>query len=421
MMQVESVRKMPLILGRLIGVRNFTNLVYWIAARLSGTILNSSNLVESVFVHRSVATGEISFGHSDIDLVIIVRQPEFESADGPELALLYRKVRALRWFNPAIPHMAVQDPLGINEMAESDTYLASLDRRSARLLSGKRFGIPHRPLQQVHALRHFALWQDGHLAAAVRHGDSRNLRKIALNMWNAYAVASGRVQVPFLTRSKAGTDWKSCRDADPIQGNGWSFDRGPAPVFALAKRLHDTLLPPLKPLRESIVRSVKLAPRFHDRLLVVIPEAGSQIPSDTLKPGSFLATPELLHLYLHYVNPFLDWTLPNELRDLGFRCPTQMEFVRAFLFYGHSHTCRNPGFMYGDVTAPSKTLSLLRHSVAFLQNGKVPPPISQPEIEAFAAFRPSIDDYFRKHFARIYFQNRELWEKLKCMQDGGEP
>ncbi|RPI14924.1 MAG: hypothetical protein EHM65_04375, partial [Acidobacteriales bacterium] len=396
-------------------MRRFANSVYRTAARLSGLVLKSADLVDSVFVHRSVATGEISFGRSDIDLVLVVRQPDSESADGPELASLHKKVCALRRFNPALGHMAVQDWRGIKESVESDTYLGSVDRRSALIVSGKPFVLPDVPVRHVHALRRFAFWQDSYLGTAFRRGDKRNLRKIAADMWNSYAVATGRLQVPFLTRREAEAHRHNCQDADLPDGKAWNPERSPALGFLLAKRLHDMLLPPLKPLRETVVRQVTMAPRFRERSLVILPEANSPIPAEALKPGSLLSTPELLHLYLHYVCPFLDWTLPPELRRLGFQHPTPAEFVRACLFYGHSHTTRNPGFMHGDVTAPAKGIALLRHSAPYLRNGEVPPPLPQRQIDAASKHRPSVSGYFRGDFAGIYCQTQELWGELRCL------
>jgi predicted nucleotidyltransferase len=149
-------------------VRRLAIDIYRTVARLSAWVLNSSRIVESVFVHRSVATGEASFGHSDIDLVIVVRQPKSDSADGIQLASLYEKVRWLRKLNPAIKHLAVQDWNGLNESIRSDTYLGSQDRRSAMVMGGKHVVFADIPVQPEHALRHFALWQEGHLAGAIQ-------------------------------------------------------------------------------------------------------------------------------------------------------------------------------------------------------------------------------------------------------------
>jgi predicted nucleotidyltransferase len=48
------------------------------AARLSARMLASSPIVESVLVHRSVATGEVFFGRSDIDMLMVVNEEKAE-------------------------------------------------------------------------------------------------------------------------------------------------------------------------------------------------------------------------------------------------------------------------------------------------------------------------------------------------------
>jgi hypothetical protein len=261
----------------------------------------------------------------------------------------------------------------------------------------------------VDAIRRFAHWHDGYLCPALRHGDSRNLRKIAADAWNTYAVATGRIQVPFLTRAQAEADWKASEGAEPaIHQAGDAPFRG----FQLAKRLHDELLPPLERLREPVAFSLRTAPKFRERGFVVFPDAASSVPPEMLASCSSLCTPELLHLYVHYANPFLDWVLPPQLRRLGFRLPTPDAFLRACRFFGHSHVTRNPGFMHHDTTAPAVSIALLQHSIDYLRDGRTPPPLPLDRLKAIARHRPSCPDYYRKDFDKIYRTSESLWNSL---------
>ncbi len=393
--------------------QGLTNSVYRGVARLTGRVLGASRLVESVFVHRSVAAGEISFGKSDIDLVLVVRQPAPASADGPELASLYENVRRIRRFNPAIGHMAVQDPSGIRKAVEADTYLGSLDRRSSLLLYGKPVHFPEMAVRKEDALRRFAFWQDSFLSTAIRHGDARNLRKIASDMWNAYAVASGMLAIPFTTRSQAESHWSAHENSHSSEEVRSNPERSPFHGFRLAMRLHGELLPALKPMSDPMVFRARMAPRFRERLMVVVPGPDSPVPAEALERGSFLTTPELLHLYVHYVNPFCHWILPRELTELGLQPPTPEEFARACLFYGHSHTTRNPGFMHQDTTAPHTTVALLEHALAHLRIGEIPPPMPPGEVDELHRRRTSVEDYFRRDFGGLYHRTEELWAQLQ--------
>lgn len=396
----------------------FASAVYRGVARLTGQVLGTSEIVESVFAHRSVGSGEVSFGRSDIDLVVVVREPDSEGADGAELASLYEKVCRLRRFNPAVGHMAVQDPRGVKTSVETDTYLGSLDRRGSVLLYGQPAQMPEMPVQPEDALRRFAFPLDGYLTTAVRTGDGRNLRKIAADMWNAYAVATRMLPVPFLTRREAEAHWSATEDTGVLAEAGRDPERGLSGGFRLAKRLHDELLPPLEPLREPVVFQMRMAPRFRERSMVIVPGTGFPVSAGSLKPHSFLSSPELLHLYVHYVNPFFDWILPSELRRLGFSGPTPREFVRACLFYGHSHTTRNPGFMHHHTAAPATIMALLKHSAAHLRNGETPPPMPLAEVDAIQNRRPALLEYYRKDFAQTYRQSEELWLLLKGLDAG---
>ena len=87
---------------------------YRLAAKAVAIALQGHPIVESVYVNRGVGRGEVSFGRSDIDLQLIVRTPDPEYADGPELASLHWRVRVLRKLNPALGHMMVFDPQGLD-------------------------------------------------------------------------------------------------------------------------------------------------------------------------------------------------------------------------------------------------------------------------------------------------------------------
>jgi hypothetical protein len=288
-----------------------------------------------------------------------------------------------------------------------------LDRRGSVLLYGKPVEMPEAIVRQEDALRRFAFPLEGNLTTAVRMRDGRNMRKIAADMWNAYAVATGMLPVPFLTRKQAEAHWSATEDAGFPAEVARDPEHGLFHGFQLAKRLHDELLPPLEPLREPVVFDMRMAPRFRGRSAVIVPGTGFPVPAGSLEPHSFLSTPELLHLYVHYVNPFFDWILPSELRRLGFSGPTPREFVRACLFYGHSHITRNPGFMHPHTAAPATMIALLMHSAAHLRNGETPPPMPFAEVDAIAQRQPSLLEYYRKDFARTYRQSEEVWSLLK--------
>jgi hypothetical protein len=392
------------------------NGVYKLVARVAGGLLGRWKIVESVYVHRSVAVGEVSFGRSDIDLLIVVRSPETESADGAELASLYRGVSVLSRLGPVLGHVQMHDSRGLGRWMRTDTYRGSLDRRSSVLLSGKPATMPCVPVRREDAVRWFAWYPAHFFSTAVRERNRRNLRKIATEMWNAYAVAQGRISEPDLTRKEA-----EARALSDQAGAGLAdvaLDPGRAPdfVFALAKLLHDALLPPLEPLRKPMVFPALSPPRFPERVYVIVPQAGFPAPAEAFAPFSFFCTPELLHLYSHYVNPFTAWYWPPELRRLGFVQPAPREYVRACLFFLEDNMLRFPGFAHKDTWTVGTAVALSRHCVSYLEKGEIPPPMPAEAVLPLMEHAPACSDFYRHEFGKVYWQAAEQRRMLEELE-----
>jgi hypothetical protein len=373
-------------------------------------------VVGSIYVHRSVATGEIAFGRSDIDLMIIVRQPKGDTADGPELASLYEKLRLARFFNPALGHVEVHDPAGVRRWLELDSYRSSQERRSAVLLHGRAVEFPSMPVRRQDAVRRFGNWADGFFSTAVRERNRRNLRKTALEIWCAYATALGHLEEPCLTRPEIAARWAESGDAALLDDLARDPFRAPAVVFRLAKKLHDSLLPPLHSLAGPLLITVLMPPRYRRRTIVILPGAESPLPREAFQKGSSVCTPELFDLYLHYMNPFLAWVCPADLTRLGIQSPAPAAFVTACLFFGHNHTFRNPGFVHMDTWTPAAWIELVRHALPYLESERIPPPLGDEMVQRVVADRPSCSEYYRRVFPRVYQESEQQWQRLKRLE-----
>ena len=350
--------------------------------------------------------------------MMIVRQPRGDTADGAELASLYERLRLVRFFNPALGHIEVHDPAGIQRWIQLDTYRASQDRRSAVLLHGKPVAMPRTPVRREDAVRRFGNWGDGFFSTAVREQNRRNLRKTSLEMWCACATAMGRLEEPCLTRREMEAQWAGSDDAPLLDTLLRDPSRTPSVVFRLAKRLHESLLPPLRALPQPLVLSLLMPPRYRQRTLVVLPGADSPLPREAFQPGSCLCTPELFDLELHYMNPFLSWVSPAELTSLGSQPPSAAAFVRACLLFGHNHTLRNPGFIHKDTWAPAATIEVVRHALPYLESGRTPPPLDDGLVRHLVADRPSCIEYYRSVFPRVYRDSEQQWNRLRQLETG---
>lgn len=369
---------------------------YWIAARASAAVLSSSSAVESVLVHRSVTTGEVVFGRSDIDLVLVLNAQA--AGDGPQLASLYRLVRLVRRLNPALSHIDVYEPGGMARHARDDSCLASIERRSLRLLRGKPASFPDVPLQRDHAVARFVLWAEWFFAIALQARNGRNIRKIALEMWNAYAVAEGLIPEPLLRRDEMqrhviGIEGPAAAQHLHEPSSAFAF------VYSLAGRLHRSRLPELRRLADPLVFDAVTAPIGLRRAFVVLPGPESPLPGIVFaRPGVFPCTPELLDLHMNTRNAYLNWSMPSRLLDLGMTRPDAAHYLTHSLRFNDDRFLRVPGFASPHNPGPAVIARCIRHALPYLQRGEAPPPMAQEEVLAFATGIPSIEDYYRNEY-----------------------
>ena len=388
-------------------------IAYRLSAALSGRFFSRFKLVESVFVHRSVATGEVAFARSDIDLLVVVRKPLGEAADGEELAEMWRRLKQFRRLNPLINHVEVHDREGLLRWFATDTYRGSQERRSAWLVWGNHIDFPVLPVRREDAVRRFAVWGDGFFSTAVRERNRRNLRKTALEMWNAYATAVGRITEPFLLRREMAAHWAASGEAHLWRRIENEARQAPQAVFELAECLHEARLGRIAKLSQPLIARVLMPPRYRHRTIVFVPDAWWPLPAESFEPGSSVCTPEMFHLYLHYWNPFLYWVLPEQIRELGIKTPPVEAFIRACFFFGDNHTLRNPGFMHRDTWTPGAFVELVRYVLPYLKEGRVPPQPEEQAVRAWINTKPEVDVYYRELFPKLYREYANQWAQLE--------
>lgn len=389
---------------------------YRLAAKALAVALQRHPIIESVYVNRGVGRGEVSFGRSDIDLHLVVRTPNPESYDGPELASLHQKVNVLRKLNPALGHMMVFDPQGVDRWSRTDTVLSSLERRSAILLSGKSIPIPYYPTRREDAIRWVAYWNESFFPIAVRQRNGRNLRKFCAEIWKAWAVARRITPEPYLTNKESEIGARSDPDGAGLLGRVHDPKFAVKYVMNLAGILHDELFPKLRTLQTPIIIRTPLPPRSFHRVLVILPQGISSLPDEVFDSQSFIATPELFHLYIHFVNPFMNWRIPEELKNIGFLTPELREFVRACHFYGQDNMLRLPGFVRRDTWTPGTTVAVNRYCIPYLRNGEIPPPMPESAVRIELDHRPKISAYYQQDFGRLYHESLEHWEILEQLE-----
>ncbi len=394
-------------------------LIYRLTAKIMGIALCRHEIVESVYVNRGVGRGEVAFGRSDIDLSLIVRTPDSDSCDHLELYSLYRWVCTLRLINPALTHLMVYDLHGLDRFIRSDSYMGSQESRSMILLAGKPAPMPCIPVRREDAVRYIPFWVDRLFPMAIKQNNRRNIRKITTEIWKAWTVARGIIDKPYVTlreaEQKAAQHPIGSELADAISDP----NRAAKFVLKLAKILHDDLLPPLEKLEEPLIIRMLMPPRSRERILVVLPNHDTPLPTEVFEPNALIATPEMLHLSIRYFNPFYDWNLPPELRRLGYTSPQPIDFVRACLLFGQENTLRLPGFARAETWLTHTIIAFNEYSIPYLCKGEVPPPMPEAAIRALLEHNPNCLEYYLKEYEKLYHQTKEQLRVLEMMERPG--
>jgi hypothetical protein len=387
------------------------------AARYSARMLSSSPIVKSVLLHRSVATGEVDFGRSDIDLLMIV--DEKKAAEGANIASLYRAVNRARFFNPALTDIDVYEPGGIASHAQLDTLWASIERRTTTLLQGEPIQIPLVSVNPDHALSRFLLWVEWFFAISLQQRNSRNLRKISLECWNAYASAEGLIGEPFVLRSEMEAHLSR------IEKNLTTKKlREPSYaarfVLELADRLHSSRLPALRKLDKPLIFEATTAPLCLRRLFVIVPRADSPLPPQAFVNGAFIGTPEIFDMFVHAKNAFLHWILPSELLTLGIQPPSVSEFLSSCAYYGHSRFLFHPGFANPNRQMQSARMALVQHAMDWASRCEPAPAIPESKIhEMMASGAATIEEYYRTEYESLWCDSRRIQNSLQKFSGAG--
>lgn len=379
--------------------------LYRSIARVSAKALAAGGATRSIAVRRSVATGEVDFPFSDIDLLAVVTDDV--AASGAKLAEFYQRLRWVRRLNPRLSHVEVQSRWGLRRMAELDSYWASMERRTNLTLAGESLSIPDVPFRPDDAVAKFGLWTEWFFPIALQLNSGRNIRKTALECWNAYAAAEGLVAEPELLRSDMEAALRRASPELPVERL-----REPAFaarfVFTLAQRLQESRLPPLKTLREPLMFDATIAPLSMRRLFVVLPQADSPLPNSACARGAWPCTPELLQLYVEYKNPFLYWSFPEELTQVGLEPPSGEKFLAACRYYGHERFLTTPGFASPFLNAQGARLNHIEHALAAILNGRVPEPASEGRIDEAAGGASVCMEYYRSSYDALRSRSLQL-------------
>jgi hypothetical protein len=362
-----------------------------------GWWLGRADGVETVYVRRSVASGEASFPRSDVDLGIVVRDASPAVVGG-----LAGRVARLRRLLPALGVVQVHDEAGLVGWTRLDTYRGSIDRRADFSVHGPAPAIPSVPVEQRHALGRLAFWLETLVPRAIRRGDVANLRKFALEAVGAHAVVVGALAEPPLRRAES-LRLPAARFL-PTTGHLDSWLRA---FFDVGDDAHAVARPQLGAVPAGSYELTLPGSGRRARLLV-LESAGAELPAEARAPETVVVTAAALDLLVSCVNPALWWALPDELAA----CVRTPE-PDALHHFARSQTALwrlcGPGFYAGPLRGPARRVALASDLAAGLTDRRDwRPPEPEP-----ALVPSSRRDYYDRVFPRLRAEAAEIANRLE--------
>jgi predicted nucleotidyltransferase len=364
--------------------------LYITAARVVARVLAAPG-VRSVFIRRSVATGDAVFPLSDLDLSLVVGE-----IGGAGMADLYRRLRIAGILFPRLGEVQVTTPEELRDMAESDPYRAYLDGRSAITIFGEQPHIPQFALSPTAVARRLVFWLDHYLPLAVRRGRHGDQRKFVFEMWNALSVLQGRWPVPQLSR----------RTIQELWNNG-GFEVG-APPFVQCCRFAEQAHALLGCTAPEIDRTILLK---SPRPILLLPRADSAWPPEAYRPGVRVFTPPALNLFMATQDPLLWLDVEVQLRELGFEMPSRGSWCAACLRLAGGERLRRPGFSERGPGQYARRLVQLETVIAWIEKGQVGEPSPTPERSA----PQSVSTYYREQFDQLAKEAARLRPRARAL------
>lgn len=179
----------------------------------------------------------------------------------------------------------------------------------------------------------------------------------------------------------------------------------------LAGQLHRALQQPLPPLAGPRVFEARLTPTRTPRIVVVTPAPALELPEAAGRPNSFVATPEVLDLYLRYVNPFGWFEIEREACALGIERPPITAFRRVALSLAAPWRVRFPGLAESTPDAASARLATAAIGLARLDGRQAAGSLAKP-------LGVGIETYYRHHYTRLLAAAAEIRDTARLLPGG---
>jgi hypothetical protein len=360
----------------------YRRIAAWAARHLGGL-----DLVRAVYARRSVASGEVVLGSSDVDLHVIIRPFRDPLEEGRALAALAERLRRLRRLLPILGDFDASTASDLDRWYRARPANWHRDRGWLLL-----WGEPHprpAPAEDTGSTRPSAvrwfLFTAQRLPDLVRLGSAHHCANVAADLLHAYHLARGDLGSCRL-RSEVLERWRRDDGSDPRRGQlaaayATAFRRGGRGAVeiahSLALELGDALATELglghagePPLREVVSR-----PPFgfeERRYLLVEPRSTEQTTWARRElardPRSVPTTLATLDLQLRFLLPW-EWEgMARANPSLPLRRPGEADYLAAVRDSLHGEFARRAGFFPGGALSAELRLAQCK---LFLDEGRV--------------------------------------------------
>jgi hypothetical protein len=293
------------------------------------------------------------------------------------------------------------------ELAASDPYRASLERRFAVTVAGDAPAIPAVAIARRDAERRLIIWFSHYLPRTIRTGRRRDQGKIVLEMSNALGVLEGAWPEPLATRPETERRAQAA-GLDAIAQPG---DNPFAACCRIAARACQGQFDAVPTIRKTTVFG-------GTRPLVILPSETAPWPAAALQTPAVVATPIVLQFLLECHEPFLWLWHGQELRQLGFTAPSALSWAESCVWYSRADQVRGPGFRAKAPQAIHTNLQIADHVVSRLERReKVAGPVDAP------AFRsaPNAAAFYRQDYDALAHSGRTLHRRATALVQAAAP
>lgn len=353
--------------------------VYQYIARIAAKQLGKFDSVLGVYAKRSVASGEVVLGKSDIDLTILLAPCVDVHAEARGLKDLAARYALLKRLWPCLGDCEVGTRTELENWYRSPSYSWYWYRDRGWLrLHGEEFLRPRPSFNETEgrdSLLWWFFWAWERLPGFYRAGDVRTCCNLLLDMANAYYLYLGEFHTS-KRRAEVLAQWlkdiSPSRERDELRGGFQAGFRGNYRALqrwlyieslklgealslhatrTLAGKISDVELPCQVPFSFSPRRYVLVDPLNRERVEAAL---------ETLrkKPEVFVTTEGALKLYLYHRNPWEYYSLTTCGQRFALSPPPDEVLRKTVRFSLHKIVPRRAGFSIGRRADRSTTIGL---------------------------------------------------------------